>query len=334
MKKKVFLLALVVLAVAVSANAQSGYNRMNIEFSENYHFFHNPDFGKGNMMTVSAEWLPSFGKPNGTWGVIKNDLDRLNFGGYYSTTVRKGLDFGTWEDKRQTLDTGFNVSDFRLQTFGVCALINIGGFQSDLSVLIKTGPNFFNNNVMNKIKYNSYTYNYIDSVLSGIDSVSEVKNFSETQNNIGWDFCVKVIRFNRDALWAFQNSLEVKYSAVLKSEINHYKEGVLTGISRNWEGFFSIIGESNIGNVNLSDKLGVDQRVKLGFIKGAYSNFGLGSSSQIVIGASLCLVPRTDRKNDILTDALSVGYEWHSGSRLAGWQFYAKANLFSLGRLF
>ncbi|HBA36401.1 TPA: hypothetical protein DCZ15_00840 [Candidatus Falkowbacteria bacterium] len=313
---------IVLLAAAVNVNAQARYNRMNIEIEENYHFFNNPAFGNGNVIVVSGEWLPGFNKPKGIFGIINSDVDKINLGVYYSSTIR------SWEDKRPTLSTGFNVNDFQQESFGVAALMNITGLQTigDITVLAKTGPNNFNGNIVNKMIYNIY----LDSVLAE----SQTKNYSENLKNFGWNFQTKITRFNRNTIWAFRNSLAVEYLAVITSEIKRYENYALIENSQNRKGRFAIMAESNVTDINLNDKIGLDPRVKIGFVKGETYNFGLADNDgQMILGLGLSLIPRTDRSNDIINDAINLYYEWHSGGERAGGQLSVKCNLFSLGRL-
>lgn len=318
---KFLIVAITVLTITVGATAQARYNGLNIAFSEKYHFF-NSDFGNGNLMKVSAEWLPTLKGPLGT--ISSADIHHTAIGPYYSSTLK------SWEDKRQTLDTSFNIADFQKQDFGISALLMITKFQNfgDVIINIKTGPNFFKSDVVNKIQYNVY----IDSIFSG----TELKTYSEKQKNFGWDLYTKITRFNRSGAWAFRNSLEISYSAILESKINRYEEyeeDVLIGNFSNKEKYFSIVAESNIGDINLGNTVGLDPRVNIGFAKGTFSGFGNGGEDQWSLGFSLSLVPRIDKKSDILNDALTVGYEWHSGLRSGG-QIYLKANLSSLIKLF
>lgn len=324
---------LIGLIIVISVNAQSRYPRLSVKLTESNHAFSDTTFGNGNMLTVSAEWLPNFNKPNGVWGVINSDLDRWEIGIHYSSTIREGLNFGTWEDKRITSDTGLSITNFQLQKFGLMALINITEFKNigDISILIKTGPQIFNNSSSSAIKYN-YN-NYVDSVLVNRDS--EIKNFSAIQSDWNWAIYTKITRYDRDAKWGFRNSVEINYSAVIKSEVKKYEEGLpIAGDFKNQKGHFSIIGETNGVDFNLSDYCGVDQRLHLGFVKGPSYIFGHGKSGQFVIGASLSLEPRVDRKNSMLTDALSISYEWHSGPKgLSGGRWDLTMEMFSFGRI-
>jgi hypothetical protein len=308
--KKFLIAAMAILAIAAGVNAQARYNGLNIEFSENYRFF-NSDFGNGNLMKIGAEWLPTSQSPFGT--ISGADIHHTAIGLYYSSTIN------SWEDKRQSLDTSFNISDFQQQNFGISALLIITKFQNfgDIAINIKTGPSFFNGNSVNKIKYNVY----IDSTFSA----TELKTYSEKQKNLGWDLYTKITRFNRDNAWAFRNSLEISYSMVLESKINRYEESTLIGNFPNKEEYFSIVAESNIGDINLSNTIGLDPRINIGFAN--------GGGNQLSLGFSLSLVPRIDKKGDILNDALTVGYEYHRGI-ISGGQVYLKTNLSSLVKLF
>ncbi|MFA5000282.1 MAG: hypothetical protein WC545_02910 [Patescibacteria group bacterium] len=330
--KRIIVIVVIIAALISAAEAQARYNRMNLEASYNRHSFTNPDFGKEDMMVVSGEWLPSFTKPNGIWGVIDSDLDRFAVGVYYSSTIE------SWRNMRISIDTAKTRSDFLAMDFGLAGLVNITEFPAigDLTILVKTGPSLYLDTAWNKVLYKNFHQVYIDSVLDRTEYLGEeIRDYSASERNLAWDFSLKATRFNRESLWAFRNSLEVNYSTVLKSIVNNYTDSVLIGSSENQNSFFSIIGESNIGDFNFSDRCGFDPRIKLGYAKRGY--FGSANSGRIIIGASISLVPRLDRKSDILNDAFKLSYEceWHSGpSGLSGGIVNLKVNLLSIARLF
>jgi hypothetical protein len=323
MKRLIFIFLVLVAAIGTTY-AQSKSNRLNLTVQEKGYAFNDPAYGSGMTSELAVEWLPQKGNLFGTIA----STERAAVGVYAASTINN-RDY-SWEDKRLKTDTAFSIADLSAQNGGIMAILNMNEVPGvgDLIVTFKTGPSFFKKTANNRMKYNYF----LDSVLTR----SEVKSFQDKTSGFGWDVYAKLIRFNRDDKWIFRNSLEIRYLALTNSESKQYADGTLWRKLINRNGYLSLIGESNIADLNLGNKIGIDPRIHFGLVKGADYYFGLGSDSeQIMIGASLSLVPRTDRENDVLNDAINIGCTYQSGRGFSsGSYFQVTVNLISLARLF
>lgn len=299
-------------AVTVGANGQR-FNRLNLGFSNDYQYFGGNN-GQGNRMMINVECLPALkGK---TFGIITSD-NTFAAGVYYSGTIKP-----TWEDKKPALDTSFDVTNFQQHRFGLMGIYNMGQFHATL----KAGLSLLDRTITNKFKYNIY----IDSVFSESRNMS----YAGQQKATGYDVYLKVTRYSSDGgdQWFFRNSVTAFFGNFINFKDELKENGVLIKSRTNIKGYGMINVESNITDLNLSDKVGFDPRVSIGLAKGANYIFGFINEWRPTLGASLSLVPRLNRENDNLDDAVTVNYEWQPGSIMGG-QVSFKVNLLSLGQL-